>query len=429
MAAHSAMPGSTGRMEARPATALHGRALAVARGALAVVATLAVALSAAGQPALYAQFRALAMYDPAIRETVRANLGQLGLAVDLYAAYLLALGIILALVCFAIAAIIVWRRSDEPMALFVALLLVLLGATFSGAIGAPGDRSPVMTWLDSILSALSLETVILCLYLFPDGRFVPRWTRWPAGLSLLAIVPASLVPGVPASPERWPDAVYGLFLTAMLLSGVVAQIYRYRRISAAWQRQQTKWIVLGFALAIGGYLTVGLLPAVVPSLQPGTVADLIGAGVVAGCMLLIPLCFGIAILRYHLWDIDVVINRALVYGALTGLLVTVYLVGVVLLQALFRILTGQASTLAIVIATLGAAALFQPLRQRLQTAIDRRFYRRKYDAGRTLAVFSAHLRDEVDLARLTETLVQAVDDTMQPRSLSLWLQPPRRRGQ
>jgi hypothetical protein len=142
-----------------------------------------------------------------------------------------------------------------------------------------------------------------------------------------------------------------------------------------------------------------------------------------GCLLLIPLSVAIAILRSRLYEIDRLINRALVYGALSGALLIVYVGSVALLQNLFRSLVGQESNLAIVAATLVSAALFQPLRGRLQTTIDRRFYRRTYDAASALVAFSAQLREEVDLARLTNELVRVVDETMQPTQVALWLRP------
>jgi hypothetical protein len=139
---------------------------------------------------------------------------------------------------------------------------------------------------------------------------------------------------------------------------------------------------------------------------------------------------GIAILKYRLYDIDLLIRRTLIYGVLTALLALVYLGAVIALQTVFTALTGAArSELVTVLSTLVIAALFIPLRNRLQAAIDRRFYRRKYDAARTLAQFSGALRDEVDLDDLSAHLVDAVDETMQPESVSLWLRAARDEGQ
>ncbi len=140
-------------------------------------------------------------------------------------------------------------------------------------------------------------------------------------------------------------------------------------------------------------------------------------------LLLVPVCTYIAILRYNLYDIDVVINRTLVYGALTATLVAVYVGSIVVLQRLFVLLTGQQSTLAVVASTLLIAALFNPLRRRIQSFIDRRFYRKKYDARKTLEAFSAKLRDKTDLEELNAELVGVVRETMQPSHISLWQRP------
>jgi len=145
-------------------------------------------------------------------------------------------------------------------------------------------------------------------------------------------------------------------------------------------------------------------------------------------MLLIPLSIGFAVLRSELWDIDLIINRTLVYGTLTAVLALVYVGQVIALQFLLRGLISQTSDIAIVASTLAIAALFHPLRHRIQQAIDRRFYRRKYDAAQTLATFSATLRDEVDLEQLREALVAVVEETMQPAHVSLWLRKPKQQG-
>jgi len=276
-------------------------------------------------------------------------------------------------------------------------------------------------WVNSVLNALSLASVFLFFYLFPDGRFVPRWTRWLAIFLVTYMVPTALFPGSPLNPENWPALPYTLLLASLLTTGVLAQVHRYRRVSGPMQRQQTKWVVFGFAAALVGYLAVISLQVVFPSLEPGTLAQLIGAASTLCFMLLIPLSFAFAILRYRLYDIDVVINRTLVYGSLTATLVALYFSSVITLQYLFSLLTGQGNTLAIVASTLAIAALFNPLRRRIQGFIDRRFYRRKYDARKTLEAFGSKLRDETDLEKLCEDLGEVVDETMQPSHISLWL--------
>ncbi len=213
----------------------------------------------------------------------------------------------------------------------------------------------------------------------------------------------------------------------VILVGV--QLYRYRRVSSPLERQQTKWVVFGMALPITIYIGGTVLYLIFPVFADYN--SLYGApyqlalNAISTCLtLLIPLSFGFAILRYRLWDIDVLINRTLVYGTLTVILTGVYVGLVIGLQALLRGLISQDNSVAIVISTLTIWALFQPLRHRIQAIIDRRFYRRKYDTARTLTAFSAILRNEVDLDRLKEQLVTVVEETIQPAHVSLWLRKP-----
>ncbi len=302
--------------------------------------------------------------------------------------------------------------------------------------GLPGAQA--MAWLLSWLWVPGV-TLLLCflpLY-FPDGRLVsPRW-RWVARLALIFTVGAVVVSAVKPGEIQEEGVVNPLGIEALrpvmdlldtfsfvvyfaiLFASAASLVVRFRR-SGSEQRQQIKWLALA-ALAIPvWFLTNAPIQAAAPTLF--TILD---AFVVST---LIPLAAGMAILRYRLYDIDVVINRALVYGALSASLIFVYFGSVVGLQYVFRSLGGGESSLAVVASTLLIAALFNPLRRRVQGFIDRRFYRRKYDARRTLQAFSTVLRDETDLDRLAPELLVVVRNTMQPEHVSLWLRAPEERG-
>ncbi len=221
--------------------------------------------------------------------------------------------------------------------------------------------------------------------------------------------------------------VHNLVWLAEIILLVIALLYRYHYASSPLQRQQTKWVIFGTCVA--GIIVVGLrIPTLIfPSLwQAGSFYRLITGPAYIVVVLIVPISFGVAILRFRLYDIDIVINRTLVYSTLTVLLATVYFGLVFAMQSILRGLISQTNGVALVVSTLAIAALFQPLRHRIQSFIDRRFYRRKYDAARTLATFSATIRDEVDLDQLSTKLTAVVEETMQPAHVSLWLCPPKR---
>ena len=247
------------------------------------------------------------------------------------------------------------------------------------------------------------------------------------GAAFLAFqVPGDLFPDIYSGSSPL-DRVQSLVFVCFVLGMIWSQVYRYRGVSAPEQRRQTRWVVFGTALALSVLLALlaplFLLLSGVAETSP-FVLVLIGS-VIPPVMLLIPLSIGMAILRSGLFDIDFVINRALVYGALTASLALMYAGSVGALQYAFRALTGGGSQLVIVASTLGIAALFSPLRRLIQSFIDRRFYRRKYDAARTLEALSARLRDETDLVSLNDDLVAVVRETVQPEHASLWLRPQR----
>jgi len=265
--------------------------------------------------------------------------------------------------------------------------------------------------------------------LFPDGRFMPRWTRTlfalAIGYTVLGLVIPGWAPLTAFTDLRASESFMRAVPLLLLFIGVVtAQIQRYRSTSTPSQRQQTKWVVLGLCATLGvtAFLIMPLLtlPALRSSSWQFTLYLLFAIPLTLFAFFLFPLTVMIAVLRYHLWDIDLIIRRTLVYSVLTVLLALIYFGGVVLVQQLTRSIT-ETSDLAIVVSTLVIAALFFPLRRRVQNAIDRRFYRRKYDAQQVLARFAAMARDEVELEKLTAELINVVNETMQPASVSVWL--------
>jgi hypothetical protein len=275
------------------------------------------------------------------------------------------------------------------------------------------------------MSALAQIFLGLFFLLFPNGRFVPRWI----GLTMLLFIMQAVTFVLPTATP-WPDWLNGIVSLILYSAVIFSQIYRYRRVSTPVERQQTKWVVLGILVVVAGFVVLGALNGLFPVLnQPDTPYYLISNLAYPLLLLTLPLSIGIAILRYRLYDIDVLINRTLVYGTLTVLLTLVYFGLVIGLEALARLVTGQAlqSPVVIVASTLAIFALFRPLRRRLQTIIDRRFYRHKYDAARTLAAFSATLRNEVDLHQLRKHLLAVVEETMQPTHVSLWLRKDEQR--
>lgn len=348
-----------------------------------------------------------------------------------------------------VGAVIVARRTKNPIG------WIFLAAGFFSGLNAFSSEYPTyalltnpgpwpggafFSWLFTWAFAPGFATFPLTLLLFSTGR--PPSPRWRPVLWLITVGLALIV--VPRAVAAWPlrgpallgdpftvlesfgrlaEALLyvGVYIIGLsMLASVVSLALRFRRASGV-ERQQIKWLVYAGILM---FTTIATVSPAAPFDLPRFVSVALTTILLPLALPSIPVAVGIAIVRYRLYDIDVIINRTLIYGALTASLAAVYLGGVVSLQVLFRTLTGQGSQLAVVVTTLAIAALFNPLRRRIQAFIDRRFYRKKYNAKKTLEAFSDRLRNETDLNVLSAELLAVVRETMQPAHLSLWLRKP-----
>jgi hypothetical protein len=353
-----------------------------------------------------------------------------------------------------VGALIASKRPKNPigwicLAVGIIWMIMLISSSYGvyGLLARPGSV-PFPAAIGSLgvwmwVPAVGLLGTYLIL-LFPDGRLPSKRWRPLAWLSGVAIVlvsagsalspgPMDGLPGIP-NPfglEKYPwvaDATLSLtlLLPLCILASAVSLVLRFLR-SRGEEREQIKWLAFA-ALILGLGFSSYVIPGNILPDEAGGV-DPLWENLLEDAVTLsfagVPVAVGIAILRYRLYEIDLLINRTLVYGSLTATLALVYFGGVAATQAIFRALTGQEEQpqLAIVVSTLMIAALFNPLRRRIQGFIDRRFYRRKYDAAKTLEAFSAKLRDETDLDALSDDMVGVVRETMQPAHVSLWLRP------
>src|SRR5215213_1097947 len=352
-----------------------------------------------------------------------------------------------------VGALIASRRPENAIGwicLAVGLLWMLIGVSDvygvygvaqPGSVPFPVVVAGINNWL--WVPAVGLLGTYLLL-LFPDGKLPSR--RWrplawfSGGVIVLLSAGVALAPGSLDTIEGMPNP-FGLegahwltvgaytvlpLLPLCMLASALSLILRYRS-SVGEVREQIKWIAYAASVVVIVYLIAMVGSFIRPSQAWTTGGSVAWLNLLTYAALFsftgIPVAVGFAVLRYRLYEIDLLINRTLVYGSLTAMLIALYFGVIVVLQRVFVLLTGQQSTLAVVASTLLIAALFTPLRQSIQSFIDRRFYRNKYDAGKTLEAFSAHLRDETDLDALSGDLVGVVRETMQPAHVSLWLRP------
>jgi hypothetical protein len=379
---------------------------------LAILALALLVVSVLGYILLYTEVDLVDSLEPPDSADLTINVLDMILSVT---AAVLSLGL---------AALLFWRKRDERMTLFLAYFSLFYGIIMAGPLETIGyffgnDQTALLA------QSLFLLPVVFLLYIFPTGAFVPRWSRWLVLVAFIIAPPTVfLTDNIGNALESAWSFIIGIVLLLLLITGFYGQIVRYRHISSPRERLQVKWVVYGVGvwflviiISSGPYTYLLTLPENAPI--PGWVAPLSALWWLG--LMIVPISFTVAILRYRLWDIDFIIRRTIVYALLTALLVLIYFGSVVVLQSLFTAVSGQQSPVVIVISTLIIAALFQPLRQRIQGWIDRRFFRAKYDASQALARFSQSARDEVDLEQLTAALLQVTRDTLQPESVWLWL--------
>jgi hypothetical protein len=352
-------------------------------------------------------------------EEIDYILARVGLSFDWLLNFRLVDAVLLTAIQAGLGLLIWWKQKNDWFSLFVALGLVQL-AVFGGYTwDALAYAYPLLEPITTPLRGAAWYWFFLIFYFFPDGRIIPRW--------MTAFVAAMIIGwtlSVFGSSQSPPHPALIAFTVGAVGAAAANQVYRYWRVSTPLQRQQTKWVLFAF-LAVFVSLVCTTIPMM--SAEPvdpdSTLALFLLLLSTASVFImgLIPVSIAIAILRYRLWEIDLLIRRTLIYSAFTAVLGLLYWGTVTVLQNLFTAASGQSSPVAIVLSTLIIAALFNTLRYRIQAFIDRRFYRQKYNAEQALAGFSALARSETDLDVLASQLVRVVQETMQPNQVSVWL--------
>ncbi len=347
-------------------------------------------------------------------ERLRVGLAELGLTPDFYFWFNLPILTLCFFAYFVVATLIFLRRPNDRMAVFVAVFLMAFGAANAYPVapeylGIPEQGSLFSLIPTLIANYLSWPLLVAFFALYPDGRFVPGWMRYIAVYCFFLSLAWGLFPATFAQPKGGFAIFLLLSLMVVFGSSLYAQVHRYRHHSSLLQRQQTKWLVYGLAVTVLAIMVqqiilIFILPAQTLTPTENVILELIGSmALVASVM--IPLSVGLAILRYRLYDIDLIIKRTLVYGVLVGGLAVAYFGMVALLQLLSQTLTGPQSDLAIIAITLAIAALFNPVRRRFQDWIDRRFYREKVDFRQAFTTFARDVRTIIDLQELLRVLV------------------------
>lgn len=402
---------------------LDGRPLLFARVSWIAFALLLTALEIAGQLALFQQFKAVNLTPDQLQ-----GLAALHLNPAVYQAFNFLLYLIFPLFWAGMGLLIFWRKSDDRGALIVSALMVGAGMAATIPIWeAFAAVYPQWKWLVPLAALIGNVCLYSFFFVFPNGRYVPRWSvvvvLLLSAFNVLTSYTFALPPVGITLAERL-DWFFPIFFISTLLV-FLAPLYRYRRVSTTVEREQIKWVV--FAIVVGVSLfaitasTVFILPNSNPDVDFTFMTVFVQPIGWTFSLLLIPLAMAVAILRFRLFEIDVLIRKTLQYSLVTAVLVSVYFGTVILLQTLLGTFVNEQSPLIIVLSTLLIVMLFNPLRRRIQGLIDGRFYRKKYNPQQVLEQFAQTARDEVDMGALTAELSRLIQETVQPNGVRVWV--------
>jgi hypothetical protein len=386
---------------------------------LAIYDWIAILLQVAQQPSLISPD--VDLWSAALLETALAGMGLPG---SFFAFYALFFTLMFDLAFLACGWLILWRKNRDWFGLYLGLILLI----WADGAGVFYHTPTVSTWLETIkpfLAWIGWPGLFVILVVCPSGHVTPRWARFfAAGLGIL-IVYGLIISVLQIDPFSFVIAM-PLIMICLLVGGY-AQVYRYRHAGLS-ERQQIKWVVFALVFYVLFFILMTVLLNVIliddpVRFKPSTalIASILLLTVGSLVFMGLPISIVMAVLRYNLWDIDVIIRKALVYGVLTVTLALLYFGIITILQALSTSIFGPQSPIVIVLTTLAIAALFNPLRLRIQSTIDRRFYRNKYNAEKALANFAIAARNETDIECLNSALLEVVQDTMQPENASVWL--------
>ncbi len=344
--------------------------------------------------------------------TSEQALHKIGLSVDSFVTMTIGLDILVAAI-FTICAIVIFvRKPNDILTIFVTVMLITFGAaTFSGGLDGIAVAYPQLNWLIQSISLIGNCAILAFLFVFPNGRFTPRWTAAILVIYLLIQLPRYYFPDSPLNMINTTPALYNLLFVGTNVGGLASQIYRYGRVSNLIEKQQTKWVVYGLTLCVGGYMITRGISFMVTDPKGSGLPIMIGLSIIAiFFILLLPLSISIAVLRYRLWDINPIINRTLVYGALSAFTIAFYIFAVGFFSNFIQ--QSKANFILSFLATGVIAFLFEPLRERLQRAVNRLMYGERDDPATVLARLSQRIDATIAPDSVLPTIVETLTQTL-----------------